>query len=213
MDIENRAARRDREAKRRVGFGLPAGRVRDLTRFFCFTYGGALPDDDAGRECFFVLACHVARLNGDPERNVRRYAETWCPWMPADELDVIVRRVLAKPYRWAAATLGAEIGLLDEVRTRLRITTIRPIGVTLDQLNELHAAALAGTLLRPWFPVSWTRRLIMAAIFLFGLQQAATGNYQPLVWWLLLPFFSPRIMGEAAFLLGKCARVIRDALS
>ena len=56
--------------------------------------------------------------------------------MPDDELDALVRRVLAKPYRWRADTLGAEIGMLDEVRTRLRITTIRPMGVTLDQLNE-----------------------------------------------------------------------------
>ena len=140
VDIENGAARRDRKAKRGGGFGFPAGRVRDLTRFFAFTYGGELPDDDAGRESFFVLAAHVARLNGDPERNVRRYAETWCPWMPEDELDALVRRVLAKPYRWRADKLGAEIGLLDEVRTRLRITTIRPMGVTLDQLNERRRA-------------------------------------------------------------------------
>ena len=48
----------------------------------------------------------------------------------------------------------------------------------------------------------------MVAIVLFGLQQAWTGNYEPLVIWLLLPFFSPRIMGECAFLLGKICRVL-----
>ena len=68
---------------------------------------------------------------------------------------------------------------------------------------ELHETRLAGFLLHPSLPMSWGRRLIMAAIFLFGAVQAATGNYDALVVWLLLPFFSPRCVGEAAFLLGR----------
>jgi hypothetical protein len=82
--------------------------------------------------------------------------------------------------------------------------------LTLQQRNELerHATKLAGILLHPWFPVSWSRRLIMAVIVLFGLQQAWTDNYEPLVFWLLLPLFSPRIMGECAFLLGKMRRLL-----
>ena len=52
-EIENRAARRDREAQRRGGFGLRAWRVRDLIRFFCFNYDSELPDHDAWCECFF----------------------------------------------------------------------------------------------------------------------------------------------------------------
>lgn len=39
----------------------------------------------------------------------------------------------------------------------------------------------------------------MAGIVLFGVQQVWWAqNFEPLLWWLLLPFFSPRIMGEAA---------------
>jgi hypothetical protein len=34
-------------------------------------------------------------------------------------------------------------------------------------------------------------------------------TYEPLLWWLLLPFFSPRIMGECAFLIGKVSRIFR----
>ena len=49
----------------------------------------------------------------------------------------------------------------------------------------------------------------MAAIFAFGLQQAAIGNYQPLLWWLLLPFFSPRIVGEATYFMGRLVRLVR----
>jgi hypothetical protein len=74
-----------------------------------------------------------------------------------------------------------------------------------DEL-QLHATRLSGLLLRPWFPMSWTRRLVMAAIVLLGVQQAWVGNYQPMVLWLFLPLFSPRIMGECAFFLGRFAR-------
>jgi hypothetical protein len=135
IDIQNRAARRDWEAHRRA-FGLPAGRVRDLVRFFAFTYGAALPDDDGGRDDFFILAHHAARLNGEPERNIRNHAWEWCPWMPEAELDATVRRVLAKPYKWRPDTLGRKIGLRDSVRTLLGITTIRPIDVPPEQFER-----------------------------------------------------------------------------
>jgi hypothetical protein len=73
---------------------------------------------------------------------------------------------------------------------------------------ELHAARLSGILLSPWLPVTFRSRLIAAGIILLGLQQAWTGNYEPLVFWVLLPFFSPRIVGEGAFLLGRIRRLI-----
>ena len=93
--------------------------------------------------------------------------------------------------------------LLAEIRHELDTQPLTP-----EQRKELelHAARLAGSLLHPWFPVYWSRRLIMGAIFLFGLQQAWTGNYEPMLWWLLLPLFSPRIMGEAGFLWGRLSR-------
>jgi hypothetical protein len=81
--------------------------------------------------------------------------------------------------------------------------------LTQKQRNELelHAARLAGVLLRPWFPLDWKRRLIMAGIVLLGVQQAAwSSNYEPFLWWLLLPLFSPRIMGECAGFAGVLTR-------
>jgi hypothetical protein len=68
IEIESRAARRDQEARR--GAGFLSRRVRDLTTFFADTYGDAMTDDDAGRDDMFILAQHVARLNGDPARAI-----------------------------------------------------------------------------------------------------------------------------------------------
>ena len=68
---------------------------------------------------------------------------------------------------------------------------------------EIHAAGLSGALLSVWLPVDWGRRLIMIGIVAFGLYEAIGGNYQALIWWLLLPFFSPRITGEVVHFTGR----------
>jgi hypothetical protein len=97
--------------------------------------------------------------------------------------------------------------LADEIQHELDSAPL-----TLQQRKELeiHAAALAGALTHPWFPLSWGRRLIMVGIVLFGLQRAWIGNFEALIFWVLLPTFSPRIMGECAFLLGKISRIFRS---
>jgi hypothetical protein len=70
--------------------------------------------------------------------------------------------------------------------------------LTAAQRNELelHAARLAGAIHRPWLPVSAVSRIMMVGIVVLGLQQAWVGNYQPMLWWLLLPFFSPRFLED-----------------
>ena len=62
-----------------------------------------------------------------------------------------------------------------------------------------------GALFRPWLPMSWVNRLIALAMVALGVQEAWIGNYHLLIWWLTLPFFSPRIMDECADALGLLA--------
>jgi hypothetical protein len=96
--------------------------------------------------------------------------------------------------------------VLKEINHELTTRSLTP-----EQRSELelHAARLAGVLSHPWLPMSWTRRLIMAAIFIFGVQQAWVGNYQAMVWWILLPLFSPRIVGECSYFMGVLSRHFR----
>jgi hypothetical protein len=98
--------------------------------------------------------------------------------------------------------------LLSEIQHEL---ATQPLTAKQRSELEIHAARLAGAVLHPWFPMSWTRRTIMVAIVLVGMQQAWVGNYQPLIWWLLLPVFSPRLVGECTFVIGKLRRSF-DAL-
>jgi hypothetical protein len=90
--------------------------------------------------------------------------------------------------------------LLDEIGAELASGSLSP-----EQEQELrqHAAALAGVLLHPWFPVAWRGRLIAAGIVCLGIWQALFGNYEPLIFWLALPLFSPRIVGECSFMFGR----------
>jgi hypothetical protein len=96
--------------------------------------------------------------------------------------------------------------VLKEINYELKTQPLTP-----EQRSKLerHAAALAGYLLNPWLPRDMTRRLIMAAIVLLGLQQAWVGNYQVFFWWALLPFFSPRLMGNCAYGLGRITRFFK----
>jgi GYF domain 2 len=126
-------------------------------------------------------------------------------WQQIRQMEALVPLLASLPPNLPAAKIGRETyaearKLLQEIQNELQDPNLS--GEQREEL-KLHAARLAGVLCHPWFPMSWGRRLIMAAIFLFGLVQAAIGNYQPMLWWLLLPVFSPRIVGEAAHLMGR----------
>src|SRR5262245_15357050 len=61
---------------------------------------------------------------------------------------------------------------------------------------EQHELVLMSTLARPLLPIAWSRRWLMVLIFVLGLQQAWVGHVEGLLWWLLLPLFSPRLNAE-----------------
>jgi len=64
---------------------------------------------------------------------------------------------------------------------------------------QSHAATLIAALDYTWLPNTWLGRACALAIVLLGVQHAWVGNYQPLVWCLLLPLLSPRIRRDAAY--------------
>ena len=71
------------------------------------------------------------------------------------------------------------------------------------QKFETLQAGLAGALLSSWLPLGWGRRAIMIALLLVGSYGIVeSNNYQSLAW-LLLPFFSPRLMGGSSMPLAR----------
>jgi len=92
--------------------------------------------------------------------------------------------------------------LLAEIDAELKSGAL-----TAEQRKELetHRAKLAGSLLSTWLPFSWWRRLAMFVLLLLGTLWPLGGSPIWVVAWVLMLLFSPRIMGETAFSLGRFA--------
>jgi hypothetical protein len=126
-DIKRRydTARRERQ---RNPVSMAALRVGDLKRLFTARYGREMPDDDAGRDDALVMAHHLARQH-HPERRISAWLSLSTPWMSQNEVQALTNKVIAKPIRWRADTLGKRLNLTEAERQRLRITTIGAVGV------------------------------------------------------------------------------------
>jgi hypothetical protein len=125
-EIARRYKRKDK-AEQKVSRAVI--RCAELRRLLLHRYGPELPDDDAGRDDFYILACHLT-FRPDAERNITVQAGLWCPWMRADEVAALVTKVIARPLRWSADKLGARLGLTEAERCHFGITTIGAVGVS-----------------------------------------------------------------------------------
>jgi hypothetical protein len=101
-------------------------RVKDLERVFAHQYGRQLPDDDAGHDCIFIMANHLAHLDA-AEPRIRIWVRRWAPWHTAAEMTALLAQVLPKPCKWKADKLGERLGLDDATRTHLKAWTIGAI--------------------------------------------------------------------------------------
>ncbi|WP_316234225.1 hypothetical protein [Bradyrhizobium sp. SZCCHNR1098] len=63
----------------------------------------------------------------------------------------------------------------------------------------------------PWLPIGLGRKLFGIGIIVFAIEQAVfSKNYQPFVYWLLLPIMSPRLMVTASYYAGWLAGLVRQ---
>ena len=84
-----------------------------------------------------------------------------------------------------------------------------------DRLKlEALLPSLSGALLSIWLPFDWGRRIVMICLFAVGIYGFCVANYYLVLAWLVMLAFSPRFVGEAAFLWGvisaKFAQGYRD---
>jgi hypothetical protein len=78
---------------------------------------------------------------------------------------------------------------------------------TMDQAGNFKAP-IAGELLSSWIPISPLRKLFCTGIITLAIYGLLVENYQVLVWLLILPFQSPRIIGAVAYGVGWLRRKI-----
>jgi hypothetical protein len=89
----------------------------------------ALPDDDAGRDCLYIAACHLwhAGRKQGADATIAGWAAQWAPWCNRADLANLVERVEADPRKWTADSLAHELGITFAVRQALKLTTIGAI--------------------------------------------------------------------------------------
>jgi hypothetical protein len=124
--------RRYKADKRERPFSIAVLRLKELQRLFTARHRYQLPNDDAGRDDPLIMAHHLAR-HPAAEHRIASMLSLWAPWMSATEAGALTAKVIAKPLRWRADTLGRRLGLTEAERQRLKITTIGAIDVTKDE--------------------------------------------------------------------------------
>lgn len=68
---------------------------------------------------------------------------------------------------------------------------------------ETTLAQMSGYLCSPWLPVGIGRKIIMMVLLVIGIYGIIIDKQIIAVCWLLIPLFSPRLMGEALRIVGK----------
>ncbi len=82
---------------------------------------------------------------------------------------------------------------LEEVTRRLRYDALSQEE---RERLEREGKELARIIVSPWIPFSWGYRIMMAILAGIGLLGIVEANYLLLLSWLLLPVFSPRVVGK-----------------
>lgn len=103
---------------------LTSLRLGELYRLLKRRCGDQLPDDDAGREYFVIVAQHFRHRRSGQRERIARYAAISAPWLTDVEVSNITDDVMAELKMWTADALGAELRLTEAERTTLGIRTI-----------------------------------------------------------------------------------------
>lgn len=82
---------------------------------------------------------------------------------------------------------------LEEVTMMLKYEKISPQE---RERLEREGKELAIAVMNPWFPFDRRYRIVMIAITAIGFWGLIQGQYLFMLVWLLLPLFSPRIVGK-----------------
>lgn len=80
-----------------------------------------------------------------------------------------------------------------------------------EERKELETTLnqMSGYLCSPWLPVGISRKVIMLALLLIGIYGITISQHMLAVCWLLIPLFSPRLMGEILRIVGKIKSTIK----
>jgi hypothetical protein len=141
-EIKRRYSREAKVGKRTKS--MAAIRLAELTRWYDDTHGAGVelePGDNALRIAE-IFAHHLAGL-AKAEQRIAEWISFYAPSIPPRERQHLIANATGKPIHWSADKLAWKIGLRDEQRTRLKITTIGAVDCSREQRQARRNARKA----------------------------------------------------------------------
>ena len=109
-------------------------RIHELKSLMKLRRWYTLPSDETGHLFAQCMLDMFAQKEPDGRRLAENFLEVYAPWMRGHV--ATIDNAFRWRRRWSAEALGNLVGLTAEERRRLRITTIRYVGLTDDDLKE-----------------------------------------------------------------------------
>lgn len=123
---------------------MAAIRLAELTRWLDDTHGAGveLEPGDQALTIARIFAHHMGALPDMPRR-VQAWTDRYAPWLSLASRERLIAEVAGCPLKWSADKLAWKLRLIDEQRTRLKITTIGAIDCNADQRKARRNQAKA----------------------------------------------------------------------
>jgi hypothetical protein len=116
-------------------------RVKEIERIIRSRHGYTVDTED-GEQYAWLIAQHLREIDvANLLPNLEGWCHRWTPLLKQEQVAAICQRVLSEPRRFKADTLGELLGLKDEERSNLGVTTIGALDVPKSARGELRAAA------------------------------------------------------------------------
>lgn len=123
---------------------MAAIRLAELQRWLSDITGeGVELDPSKWAEDTARIFVHHFVVLADGNRRASEWLATYCPWIETRDREYLITEANHCPLKWSADKLGWKIGLKDEQRARLKITTIGAIGITKEQRAQRRKAKQA----------------------------------------------------------------------
>ncbi len=131
-EIARRYARHAKVSKR--SRSMAAIRLAELTRWLDDMHGQGV-ELEPGEPSILIarlFAHHMGALPDMPRR-VKGWIDRYTPWLSLASQERLIAEVAGCPLKWSADKLAWKLGLTDEQRSRLKITTIGAIDCSREQ--------------------------------------------------------------------------------
>lgn len=116
---------------------MAAIRIAELTRWLDDAIGAGIELEQCRQSADIArIMVHHFVVLADGNRKAADWLAAYCPWIERRSREAMITEANHCPLKWSADKLAWKIGLKDEQRSRLRITTIGAIDCSREQRAE-----------------------------------------------------------------------------